>query len=102
MKTLSIHTTNDNKADVEVYFNSQFSGHGHYKILCYASYENNKKTFTQTTNDMPWIDSLSSFKEDNNPSFEQETQYYLDKFEWDFEERINEWIDELFDEKENE
>lgn len=97
MKNLEIHTTRNSKVEVEVCFSKSFAGHGHYKILCEADFKGNKKTFSQTTNDMPWIDSLSEFKEENNPSWEEETDFYLDKFQWDFEERINDWVDELLE-----
>lgn len=83
-------------ADVEVHFRSLPSGHGHYKIFCEATFEDQKKEFVKTTDDMPWIDSLHEFKHENNPSWEEETDFYLEKFGDYFEmECINEWIEEL-------
>ena len=101
MKTLNIETTNGIKKEVEVYFNSLPSGHGHYKITCTASFEGYKKDFVKTTNDMPWIDSLSEFKYENDPSFDDLTEFYFEKFGDYFEMYyINDWVQEVVEEEE--
>ena len=100
MKNLNIETTNGIEREVEVYFNSLPSGHGHYKITCTASFDNNKKDFNITTSDMPWIDSLSEFKYENDPTFEELTEFYFEKFGDDFEMNyINDWVQEIVEEE---
>ncbi len=92
MKNLAIETTNGNNVNVELDFRSQPSGHGHYKIFCDVNFLNNKKTFTKTTDNMLWIDSLADLKSEN-PSWEAINEFYFEKFGDFFEEQINEWID---------
>ena len=93
MKTLEIQTLGNNNVEVEVSFRNQFSGYGHYKIICDARFNGKSKEFKLTTNDMPWMDSLSDFKAEN-PTWEQEIEFYLEKFQDNFEEMISEWVDE--------
>lgn len=94
MKTLEIHTTANNQVNVELTFRNLPSGHGHYKIFCDVSFNKNKKTFTKTTDDMPWIDSLSDFRYED-PTWEAINDFYFEKFGDFFEEQINEWVDTI-------
>jgi hypothetical protein len=88
--------------EVELSYSNGFSGYGHHNIFCEVYYKGKKKSFKITTSDMPWIDSLSEFRFEENPSLEQLNQFFHDKwFDYSFEERIADWIYQNLEDDQN-
>lgn len=87
-----------NKTGFDLYFSHEFKGRGGWHILTEATTGRDKKTFKQYTTDSQFIDKLSDMKSDA-ATFEEIQKAYFERF---FDERTSQDIEEFFEELQNE
>lgn len=89
MKTITLQNGKEARFEVD-YATTKFSGYGHYKCTVdLMKYEGSEvKSFTYTTTDMEFIDSLKN----DDLSSEDKYEAIYSHMEDEIEEQVAEWI----------